>query len=65
MGLKLQGQVTHNLFLHISSSWVNIRFHTENQLPGLPGSALKVVLVGVGGVVQLITLSTLTTVELD
>ena len=29
-------------FLHISSSWVKIRLHTENQLPGLPGSALKV-----------------------
>ena len=37
-------------FLHISSSWVKIRLHTENQLPGLPGSALKVVLGGwVGG----------------
>ena len=31
-------------FLHISSCWVKIRLHTENQLPGLPGSALKVVL---------------------
>ena len=29
-------------FLHISSSWVKIRLHTENQLPRLPGSALKV-----------------------
>ena len=35
---------------HISSSWVKIRLHTENQLPGLPGSALKAS-VGVGGVV--------------
>ena len=30
------------LFLHISSSWVKIRLPTENQLPRLPGSALKV-----------------------
>ena len=29
-------------FLHISSSWVKIRLYTENQLPRLPGSALKV-----------------------
>ena len=29
-------------FLHISSSQVKIRLHTENQLPRLPGSALKV-----------------------
>ena len=29
-------------FLYISSSWVKIRLHTENQLPGLTGSALKV-----------------------
>ena len=29
-------------FLHISSSWVKIRLHTENQLPKLSGSALKV-----------------------
>jgi hypothetical protein len=36
--------------LHISSSWVNIRLHTENQLPRLPGSALKVP-GGGGGVV--------------
>ena len=34
-------------FLHISSSWVKIRLHTENQLPGLPGSGLKVLLCGV------------------
>ena len=31
-----------NVFLHISSGWVKIRLHTENQLPRLPGSALKV-----------------------
>ena len=30
-------------FLHISSSWVKIRLNTENQLPKLSGSALKVV----------------------
>ena len=36
-------------FLYISSSWVKIRLHTENELPMLPGSALKVP-VG-GGVV--------------
>ena len=37
------------LLLHISSSWVKIRLHTENQLPRLPGSTLKVY-VGGGGV---------------
>ena len=30
------------IFLHIASSWVEIRLHSENQLPRLPGSALKV-----------------------
>ena len=34
--------------IHISSSWVKIRLHTENQLAGLPGSALKAS-VGGGG----------------
>ena len=34
------------LFLHISSSSVKIRLYTENQLPRLPGSALKVPVVG-------------------
>ena len=29
-------------FLHISSSWVKIRLHTENQRPMLSESALKV-----------------------
>ena len=29
-------------FLHISSSWVKIRLYTENELPLLSGSALKV-----------------------
>ena len=56
------------LFLHISSSWVKIRLHTKNQLPRLPGRALKVSL-GLSGastaymVVQLITLSLSTWVE--
>ena len=55
-----------NFFLHISSSWVKIRLHTENELPMLSGSSLKVELGGgVVVVVQLITLSTLTTVELN
>ena len=36
-------------FLHISSSWVKIRLHTENQLPKLSGSALKVVVWSGGG----------------
>ena len=64
------------LFLHISTSWVKIRLDTKNQPPRLSRSALKVSLGGVGNmvqygavhsdnmVVQLITLSTLTTVEL-
>ena len=38
------------LSLNISSSWVKIRLHTENGLPMLSGSALKVkVVVVVGG----------------
>jgi hypothetical protein len=53
-------------FLHISSSWVKIRLQIENQLPGLSGSALKVWLTWVGGVVvQLITLSLSTWVEVE
>ena len=37
-------------FLHIYSSWVEIRLPTENQPSSLPGSALKVcVVVGGGG----------------
>ena len=35
-------------FLNISSSWVKIRLHTENQLPTLSWSALKVQVVVVG-----------------
>jgi hypothetical protein len=30
------------LLLQISSTWVKIRFYTENQLPRLSGSGLKV-----------------------
>ena len=36
------------LFFILSSSWVKIRMHTENQLPRLPGSALKVPVIVVG-----------------
>ena len=38
------------LFLHIQSSWVKLRLYTENQLPRLSGSALKVPGGGVGWV---------------
>ena len=31
--------------MHESSSWVEIRLHAENQLPGYPGSGLKVTVV--------------------
>ena len=37
-----------SVFLSSSSSWVNLRLHTENQLNTLHGSALKVCVV-VGG----------------
>jgi hypothetical protein len=33
----------------ISSRWVKIRLHAVNQLPGLPGSGLKVSVGGGGG----------------
>ena len=36
-------------FLHISSSWVNLRLHTKNELPMMPESALTVPVWG-GGV---------------
>ena len=39
-------QVTSILFLSISSNCINLRLHTENQLCKLPGSALKVCVVG-------------------
>ena len=32
-------------FLHVSSSWVELSSQTENQLPGCPGTGLKVCLV--------------------
>jgi hypothetical protein len=40
------GGVITIFFLRISSSWVNLRLHTENQLDTLPGSVLKVCVVG-------------------
>jgi hypothetical protein len=44
------GGVNPYFFLHIYSSWVEIRLPTENQPSSLPGSALKVcVVVGGGG----------------
>ena len=42
--------MTPIVVLRISSSWVKIRLHTENQLPTLSGSALKVVVWSGGGV---------------
>ena len=50
------------IFLGRLSSWVKIRLHTENQLPMLPGSALKVPVwvVVVGGVVASYPLLSLT-----
>ena len=46
----IEPKLCHNFFLSISSSWVNLRLYTENQLYTLPGSALKVCLVvGVEG----------------
>ena len=36
------GVITLFFLLNISSSWVNLRLHTENQLYTLPGSTLKV-----------------------
>ena len=43
-------QFPAKIFLSISSSWVNLRLHTEMQLYTLPGNALKVCVVGGGGV---------------
>ena len=41
------GQVTPTwFFIFPLCSWVEIRLHTENQLLGLPGSGLKVCVVG-------------------
>ena len=61
------GGVHPIFFLHISSSWVKIRLHTENELPVMSGSVIKVLLGGWGGgvVVPLITLSTPTLVEVE
>ena len=39
--------------LHISSSWVELRLHTKNQLPRLSGNGLKVC----GGVVGVVVLT--------
>ena len=50
LGWRGGGSGDPYIFLHISSSWVKIRLHTENQLPGLSGSALKDWLGWVGGV---------------
>ena len=54
MGWEGGGSGDPNFFLHISSTKVNIRLHTKNHRPMLPGSALKVcvvvVVVVVGGV---------------
>ena len=49
-----KNRTTYFFFFSISSSWVNIRLHTENQLYTLPGSALKVCVGGwwVGGGVE-------------
>ena len=52
-------------FLYISSSWVKIRLHTENQLPRWSGSALKVCLGWWVVVVQPIPLSLPTRVEVE
>ena len=49
LGFGGRGGVIGPIFFHsISSSWVNLRLHTENPLYTLPGSSLKVCLV-VGG----------------
>ena len=43
-----EGGLIPIFLLSISSSWVNMRLHTENQLYTMPGSALKVCVVGGG-----------------
>ena len=35
-------QIIIDVVFRIASTWIKIRFHTENQLPMLSGSALKV-----------------------
>ena len=42
----IRGEVIHFFFLHISSSWVKIKLHDEDQLPRLLVTALKVSSVG-------------------
>ena len=44
----LGGSGDPNFFLHISFTKVNIRLHTKNHRPMLPGSALKVCVEGGG-----------------
>ena len=43
---KQGGSSDPNFFLKISFSWVKMSFHVEFHLPVLPGSALKVCVVG-------------------
>ena len=38
----LEQHYNNNSFLHVSASLVNMRWHTINKLPVLPGRALKV-----------------------
>ena len=45
--LSQQKLRSSSIFKNILSSWVKRRFHSENQLSGLPGSALKVSVCGV------------------
>ena len=37
----------NEVIFHILSSLVKLRLHTKNQLPGLPGSAVNVIIPGV------------------
>ena len=46
-----RGACNPNCFLQISSSLVKVRLHTDNQLPRMPGSALKVCVGGCSVVV--------------
>ena len=48
MGGEGGGGAYDPIFLHGSSSWVELRLQTKNQLPGCPGTGLKVCLVGGG-----------------
>ena len=52
--------------LHISSCWVKIRLHTENQIPRLPEIVLNILMWGgIDGVGQPISVSLPTQVEVD